>query len=90
MLCTTQDLMNLAIVSTDSTSGGPIGDVKDLCFDDAAWAIRHLVVKTGSWLSGHQVLISPMAAGKPDWTGQWLPTPLGRASSNSAPTSTPP
>ncbi|WP_291010593.1 PRC-barrel domain-containing protein [Hydrogenophaga sp.] len=79
MLCITQDLLSLAIVATDSTSGGPIGEVKDLCFDDAAWAIRHLVVKTGSWLSGHQVLISPMAAGKPDWTDKWLPTPLGRA-----------
>ena len=79
MLFTTQDLLSLAIVSTDSTRGGPIGEVKDLCFDDTAWATRHLVVKTGSWLSGRQVLISPMAAGKPDWTDKWLPTPLGRA-----------
>lgn len=42
-------------------SNGEIGAVKELYFDDNAWAVRYLVVDTGSWLSGRQVLISPHA-----------------------------
>ncbi len=44
----------------DATDGG-IGQVKDLYFDDVTLAIRYLVVETGSWLSGRQVLLSPHA-----------------------------
>lgn len=61
MLRPTNDLLNLTI----SASDGAIGDVKDLHFDDEAWAIRYLVVATGSWLSSRKVLISPIAA-RPD------------------------
>lgn len=42
---------------------GEIGKVKDFYFDDRHWAIRYLVVETGSWLLGKQVLISPWALG---------------------------
>jgi len=42
---------------------GEIGKVKDFYFDDRYWAIRYLVVDSGSWLSGRQVLISPYALG---------------------------
>jgi uncharacterized protein YrrD len=42
-------------------SDGEIGTVQDLYFDDHAWVVRYLVVDTGSWLSGRQVLISPHA-----------------------------
>jgi hypothetical protein len=41
---------------------GDIGQVKDLYFDDLNWTVRYLVVETGSWLSGRQVLISPHAS----------------------------
>ncbi|MEO7412116.1 MAG: PRC-barrel domain-containing protein [Opitutaceae bacterium] len=40
---------------------GEIGHVKDFYFDDKSWAIRYLVVDTGSWLSGREVLLSPHA-----------------------------
>jgi hypothetical protein len=40
---------------------GDIGHVKDFYFDDAAWAIRYVVVDTGSWLTGRLVLLSPHA-----------------------------
>lgn len=43
---------------------GKIGHVKDFYFDDQSWVIRFLVVDTGSWLSGRQVLISPHSLGK--------------------------
>jgi hypothetical protein len=42
-------------------SDGDIGHVKDFYFDDQNWAVRYLVVDTGSWLPGRQVLISPHA-----------------------------
>ncbi|MDB6025959.1 MAG: hypothetical protein JWM68_2182 [Verrucomicrobiales bacterium] len=47
-------------------SDGEIGHVKDFYFDDLNWAIRYLVVDTGSWLSGRQVLISPHSLGRLD------------------------
>jgi uncharacterized protein YrrD len=40
---------------------GEIGEVVDFYFDDETWTIRYLVVKTGGWLSGRKVLISPAA-----------------------------
>jgi len=40
---------------------GEIGKIKDLYFDDKYWAIRYLVVDTGSRFALNQVLISPHA-----------------------------
>ncbi len=40
-------------------SDGDIGHIKDFYFDDQSWAVRYVVVDTGSWLSGRLVLISP-------------------------------
>lgn len=51
----------LPIAATD----GDIGSVKDLYFDDLTWTIRYLVVDTGAWLPGRQVLISPLAVRGP-------------------------
>ncbi len=47
-------------------SDGEIGHVKDCYFDDRNWAVRYLIVDTGSWLPGRQVLISPYALGRLD------------------------
>jgi hypothetical protein len=38
---------------------GEIGTVNTFYFDDRDWGIRYLVVETGNWLTGRQVLISP-------------------------------
>lgn len=81
MLRPTNDLLNLAI----SASDGAIGDVKDLYFDDEAWAIRYLVVETGSWLSSRKVLISPIAAARPDWPTKLLPVSLTREQVKNSP-----
>lgn len=40
---------------------GEIGTVVEFYFDDQHWAVRYLVVNTGNWLTGKQVLISPYA-----------------------------
>ena len=55
MLTQMTDLLGCSIGATD----GIVGTVTDLFFDDTAWVIRYLVVKTGSWLSSRHVLISP-------------------------------
>lgn len=51
--------------STVTATDGAIGHVKEVYFDDQAWAIRYLVVDTGTWLSGREVLISPYAVRQP-------------------------
>jgi uncharacterized protein YrrD len=38
---------------------GEIGKVKEMYFDDKFWTIRYLVVTTGNWFTGKDVLISP-------------------------------
>jgi uncharacterized protein YrrD len=70
-----KELRGFAIQATD----GMIGEVIDLYFDDEDWAIRYLVVDTGKWLSGRQVLISPLAIGHVDWMAQHLSVSLTRA-----------
>ena len=45
------------------TRDGEIGKIKEFYFDDDCWTIRYLVVETGNWLFGRQVLISPHALG---------------------------
>lgn len=72
MLRSQTDIEKLEIHATD----GPIGLVKDLYFDDDAWAIRYLVVDTGSWLMSRKVLISPIAFQQPDWINGTLPVSL--------------
>jgi uncharacterized protein YrrD len=40
---------------------GKTGRVKDFYFDDQFWKIRYLIVDTGEWLPGRQVLLAPRA-----------------------------
>jgi len=40
---------------------GHVGSVKDFLFDDQSWKVRWMVVATGNWLPGRQVLIHPSA-----------------------------
>ena len=57
MLRTAGELKGVTIEAMD----GDIGSVQDLYFDDQTWTVRYLVVDTGTWLPGRQVLISPFA-----------------------------
>ncbi|MCB0116830.1 MAG: PRC-barrel domain-containing protein [Caldilineaceae bacterium] len=41
-----------------ATDGG-IGEVDDFFFDEAEWRVRYLLVDTGVWIFGKEVLISP-------------------------------
>ena len=69
MLRSVEKLEGFAIGATD----GVIGRVTDFYFDDEAWVVRYMVVDTSKWLGGRNVLISPYAIGKPDWTGDIIP-----------------
>ena len=59
-----------------AATDGEIGQVNEFYFDDAAWTIRYLIVKTGGWLSGRKVLISPRAVQQPDWEKKDFPVNL--------------
>ena len=63
MLRSVNSLVGYAIRATD----GDLGNVAEFYFDDQTWTVRYLVVETGTWLSGRQVLLSPVALGQPDW-----------------------
>src|ERR1019366_3767518 len=81
MLRSMKDLEGYAVGATDGT----IGHVKDFYFDDKSWAVRYLVVETGSWLSSRKVLISPIAVDHPDWTGRVLPVSITKEQVKTSP-----
>ena len=53
------DLAELTIHATN----GEIGRLQELYFDDRNWSVRYLVIKTGGWLLGREVLLAPAAIG---------------------------
>lgn len=70
-----------SILATD----GRIGRVQDLYFDDRRWATRYIVVDTDGWLSGRQVLISPMAIQSVDWEDSGIRLNLTREQIENSP-----
>ncbi len=53
--------LNSLIGNPVEAMDGEMGKVEEFYFDDQAWIIVYLIVKTGNWLSGRKVLISPVA-----------------------------
>lgn len=74
MLYSLRDLLGMTVRATD----GDAGDVHDVYLDAREWRVRYLVVSTGPWLLGRRVLISPEAAGEPEWDDKVLPVDLTR------------
>jgi hypothetical protein len=62
------DLHGFGVQAVD----GDAGTVRDLYFDDQEWIIRYLVVDTGGWLGGREVLISPLAVEETRWDEEKL------------------
>ncbi len=58
MLHPTSSLKGFHLVASDAQS---IGHLTDVYFDSHEWVVRYLVVNTGSWLLGKEVLISPQS-----------------------------
>lgn len=66
-------------------SDGALGAVRDLFFDDADWRVRYLVVDTGSWLPGKEVLVAPSWVRAVSWTDNEVIVDLTREQLKSAP-----
>jgi len=81
MLQSLKDLAGCELVAPDGT----LGTVREVYFDDQRWVMRHLVVDTGGWLSGRQVLISPHAVKTLDMSLRQLQVSLSRQQVETAP-----
>jgi uncharacterized protein YrrD len=57
---------------------GEVGTIRDFYFDDEMWTVRYMVVDTGAWLPGRQVLLSMWALHAPDWEQRRVPVRLTR------------
>lgn len=79
-----QNVNNLIGHNLDATDG-EIGKVDDFYFDDETWTIRYLVVKTGGWLSGRKVLISPHVLLQHSWESGIFPVNLSREQVRNSP-----
>lgn len=66
-------------------SDGRIGHVKDFVVDDGAWSIRYLVIDTGNWLTGKNVLLGPSWAESIRWEDRTVHVPLARDKIKNAP-----
>lgn len=64
---------------------GEIGSVHDVYFDCHDWTVRYLIVNTGSWLLGKEVLISPHALGRIDVSEESIHVDLTREKIKNAP-----
>ena len=51
--------------STIQAMDGDIGKITEVYFDDEKWAVRYLIVDTGTWLAERKVLISPYSVMQP-------------------------
>ena len=76
-----KNLLGFTLEATD----GEVGKVKDFYFDDDTWTIRYLIVKTGGWLSGREVLISPVAISGEAYDANTFPVNLTKEQVNSSP-----
>lgn len=65
MLKNLKKIINFKIQAMGSND--TFGKVKDIYFDDEKWAVRYLVVDTGSWLSERLTLVSPYNLIDIDW-----------------------
>ena len=81
MLRSSKHLEHYAVHATD----GLIGHVRDFYFDDKAWVVRYLVVETDGWLSGREVLISPISLGHWDDAESLLSVSLSKAQVEDSP-----
>lgn len=82
MLRSVKELYGYTLGAVD----GEIGRVKGFYFDDKDWVIRYLVADTGTWMSGHKVLISPYALGSIYPGGRILQVRLARQKIEESPT----
>lgn len=81
MLHLLKDIKGLSLQS----AGQQVGHVTDILFDDLAFTVRYLVIKTGGWLSGREVLIAPAAISGVHPEGAMLETTLSKEQIENSP-----
>jgi len=64
---------------------GDIGHVKGLLVDDESWAIRFIVVETGNWWLGHQVIVAPEWIEAVSWDNRAVSVNLARDTIRNSP-----
>ncbi|MDO8795145.1 MAG: PRC-barrel domain-containing protein [Vicinamibacterales bacterium] len=64
---------------------GNIGHVADFLVDDETWAIRYLVVETGHWWAGQQVLVAPRWVNAVNWPDSMVTVGLTQRAVRHAP-----
>lgn len=74
MLRSVDSMLGASVIAND----GEIGRAYNVFFDDRSWAVRYLVVETGSWLRHRKVLISPEVLGRPHPAERTIPVVLTR------------
>ncbi|MCC9645243.1 PRC-barrel domain-containing protein [Rhodopirellula sp. JC740] len=72
MLVASDKLKGAELMGIDQS----VGSIHDLLFDDESWVIRHLVVDTGHWLPGRQILLPPPKIDASDWPAGTAKVPL--------------
>ena len=81
MLYRMEKLIGLSIQAADVE----VGKIKDIYFDDHLWAVRYLVVDTGRWLDGPEVLIPPITVQGIDWDKRTIQVRLTRRQVRTSP-----
>ena len=64
---------------------GELGHVDDFLIDDGSWAVRYLVLNTGNWWFGRQVLAAPEWITAIDWISKTVDVDVTRAAIKAAP-----
>ena len=86
MLRSVNDLSGFRIVAKDGELEGiEIGYVEEFYFDDERWTVRYMIVNTGNWLAGRQVLVSPFAVSQVDWVKRQLHVSLTKSQVENSP-----
>lgn len=81
MLWSIKSLRGYVIDATD----GEIGKTEDFLLDAQHWIISYVIVKTGKWLLGRKVLLSPIAFHQPDWASHRFPVDLSQKQVKNSP-----
>jgi hypothetical protein len=62
-LRSTQEITGYVIQALD----GEVGHIEDFLIDETSWAVRYLVVATGLWRLGRNVLVPPQSIARVFW-----------------------
>lgn len=64
---------------------GEIGRVDDFLVEGEDWTIRYMVIDTGTWLTGRQVLVAPEWIDNVSWERSMVQVKMGRSDIKSSP-----